>query len=206
MHATGLFIASRHLVLGAIFVGALAQDACATDLVQAKKPLSVDGSSPFNAFVVSAEAPGDFVLRTEGGTQGAVRLFGVDVPVFKPACLSPDGNKGQCRSNASETLARIVRRTDNRVTCIFVDAEAPLPTAQCLLGDEDLAAVLIQNGYAYADQKLLFDQRQRNAAWASLHTQYVAAEENAKANRRGLWATTTPPQPFYNQRKPVSQP
>lgn len=196
-----LHIVSRFLLVGVLAMAPLVA-ARATNSAPQARPLLIDGSEPFHAFVVEASAPGKFTLRTDGGSQGVVRLFGIDIPVLSPSCLSPDGSSLGCRSAAPETIIRITRRDDGQVTCVAVDPNAALPTVQCLLGNDDLAMVLIQGGHAYAAEKSLIEQSRANAAWGPLRQQYLAAEENARVNRRGIWSATTPALPTYSQRRP----
>lgn len=203
MPALGLSLASRFVVAGALYLVAIAS-AYAAGSTPTKRALAIDGAAPFHAFVVEAAAPGEFTLRTDGGSQGVVRLFGVDIPVLSPSCLSPDGNRNQCHSAAPDTIARITKRADGQVTCVAVDPNAIPPTVHCLLGDDDLGLVLIQGGHAYAAQKALLEQSRANAAWGPLMQQYMAAEENARVNRRGIWSATTPALPSYNQRRPTA--
>ena len=100
-----------------------------------------------------------------------IRLFGIDAPEGRQLC-ERDGRPYRCGQEAALALAdKIGRRT---VQCEQKDVDRyGRIVAVCRLGGEDLNGWLVRNGYAVAYRRYSLD--------------YVAAEDKARSERRGLW-------------------
>jgi endonuclease YncB( thermonuclease family) len=106
-----------------------------------------------------------------------IRLFGVDVPEDRQLCTR-DGTDWRCGQAAAHALAQYIgRRT---VTCRPRDRDRYHRTvAVCSVGDQDIGAWLVREGWGLAYRRYSRD--------------YVADEEAARAAKRGIWSTTFVP-------------
>lgn len=176
------------LAVAAIACGARAQDA--------DKPTD---QAPPNKIIRDVTPPGVLrVFRTEGGNarqrrgtsiaidhalvkadgviEGggfSLRLYGVVFPDSKRLCIDNKGARWPCGKRGYISLYNKVR--DDRVDCAPRDSDRPndkLMTADCFVGDLDLADWLLREGLVTraADDKAL-----------------VAAENAAKQAKAGLW-------------------
>lgn len=104
-----------------------------------------------------------------------IRLHGIDAPESAQTCERADGEAYRCGQAAALALAdRIGART---VTCEPRDTDRYGRTvAVCRAGGEDLNGWLVGEGHAIAYRRYSRD--------------YVAAEEAARAAKRGIWAGT----------------
>lgn len=102
-----------------------------------------------------------------------IRLASIDAPESKQPCADAEGRPYRCGLYAAQALRKKIGSAEIR--CI---AEARgrygRPLAECYLGEENLNHWLVVHGFAVAYS--IYSQR------------YVAAEENAKAQKRGIWA------------------
>ena len=101
-----------------------------------------------------------------------VRLFGIDAPDAQQACIAADGQEWSCGLHAARAMHKLARqpglRCDKRG-----DARGEV-LASCRIGDVDVARDLVRQGLAIA---LPFASRD-----------YVADEQAARAEHRGLWS------------------
>jgi endonuclease YncB( thermonuclease family) len=102
-----------------------------------------------------------------------IRLHGVDTPESSQLCLDAKGQRFRCGALVANKLAAwLGRRT---VTCSRRDTDRyRRMVAACTVGDESVNAWLVNQGYA--------------AAYKRYSKDHIAAEEAARAERRGLWA------------------
>jgi endonuclease YncB( thermonuclease family) len=106
--------------------------------------------------------------------QTEVRLFGIDAPEFGQTCVR-DNKSWACGAEAADQLSRLV--TGKHVRCGPVGKDTHQRTlARCFIGNTDVNREMVNNGFAVAYRHYSLD--------------YVGAEENAKAAKRGLWAGT----------------
>ena len=102
------------------------------------------------------------------------RLFGIDAPEFDQTCTR-GGVQWACGQEAADRLANLV--TGKEVRCVPTGEDAYGRTvARCTVGTIDVNRVMVATGFAVAFRKY--------------STEYVSAEETARANRRGMWAGT----------------
>jgi endonuclease YncB( thermonuclease family) len=102
-----------------------------------------------------------------------VRLFGIDAPEAKQTC-SRDGQPWTCGLASADQLARLVN--GQQVNCIAVGLDRyHRIVARCSVGSRELNRYMVATGYAVAFRRY--------------STEYVSAEESAKAARRGIWSS-----------------
>ncbi len=106
--------------------------------------------------------------------ESSVRLFGIDAPEFGQSCTR-NGQEWACGAEAAEQLARLV--TGKQVRCVSMGTDQyDRVLGRCTVGTLDVNRAMVAGGHAVAFRRY--------------STDYVSAEESAKANRRGLWAGT----------------
>ena len=107
-----------------------------------------------------------------GGRQ--VRLFGVDAPEYQQTC-ERNGQLWDCGAEAAEHLSKLVMGAP--ITCVPVNMdEYERAVSRCTKRGSDLNKAMVQSGYAIAYRRY--------------STDYVAGEEWAKDQKRGLWSGT----------------
>jgi endonuclease YncB( thermonuclease family) len=115
---------------------------------------------------------GDGDSLTVGQTK--IRLFGIDAPEYNQTCTRGGAQWG-CGAEAADRLSRLV--TGQQVFCMALgqdDYERTL--ARCTVGSVDVNRTMVETGFAVAFRKY--------------STDYVAAEDRAKAAKLGLWSGT----------------
>ena len=104
-----------------------------------------------------------------------VRLAGLLAPARGETCLAPgdqSASHASCADVAAENLSRLL--ADQPVQCSLVGADQMgRATALCTAGKLELNRAVVESGWARADSG-----------------QFAAAENDARASHRGLWATT----------------
>lgn len=131
------------------------------------------------AMPVSAASPlwgigraGDGDSLTVG--EARVRLFGIDAPEFNQSCTR-GGREWSCGAAAAEELAKLVN--GKQVRCVSTGTDQhKRALGRCTVGTLDVNRAMVAGGHAIAFRRY--------------STDYVSAEDSAKANRRGLWAGT----------------
>lgn len=103
-----------------------------------------------------------------------VRLFGIDAPEWGQTC-ERSGQSWPCGQEAAEALSKMIVGKDVRCVPTGTDQFDRL-LARCTVGGLDVNRALVASGYAVAFRRY--------------SSEYVSAEETAKANRRGIWAGT----------------
>lgn len=101
-----------------------------------------------------------------------IRLYGIDAPESAQQCRRADGTTWACGREASFALADLIgRRT---VRCEQRDTDRyGRAVAVCTVGDTDLGAWLVRQGYALAYRRYSLD--------------YVDEEDSARKSRAGIW-------------------
>jgi endonuclease YncB( thermonuclease family) len=102
-----------------------------------------------------------------------IRLFGIDAPELHQDCRTADGNVYDCGAAARRALAELVG--GHAITCMPVGTSHDRAVARCQANGRDLGEALVRAGHALELQRF---SRGR----------YYAAEREARAARRGLWA------------------
>jgi endonuclease YncB( thermonuclease family) len=107
-----------------------------------------------------------------------IRLHGIDAPESSQTCLDAGGRTWRCGQRAALALQDLIgRRT---VTCDERDVDRyGRIVGRCLVGEVDINKWLVAQGLALA-------YRRYSRA-------YVAAEDEARAAGRGMWAGTFEP-------------
>ena len=103
-----------------------------------------------------------------------VRLFGIDAPEFDQSCKR-GGQNWACGAEAADKLAALVTGKDVRCVSVGTDQHERM-LARCTVGNTDVNRVMVATGFA--------------VAYRHYSSDYVSAEDTAKANRRGIWAGT----------------
>ena len=103
-----------------------------------------------------------------------VRLFGIDAPEFGQSCTR-NGQSWSCGSAAANQLMRLVTGKDVRCSLMGLDQHGRT-LGRCTVGTTDINRTMVATGYA--------------VAYRHYSTDYVSAEQSAKAYKRGLWAGT----------------
>ena len=106
------------------------------------------------------------------------RLHGIDAPEGGQTCLDAAGRNWRCGQRAALALQDLIgRRT---VTCDERDVDRyGRIVGRCLVGEVDINEWLVAQGLALAYRHYSMD--------------YVAAEEEARAAGRGMWAGSFEP-------------
>jgi len=100
-----------------------------------------------------------------------IRLHGIDAPELKQTCKAADGGSWRCGEASRAALAAM---TDRPLHCELRDVDRyGRLVRRCFAGTEDIAKNLVSRGLAMAYRRY--------------STDYVAAEEAAKAGGHGMW-------------------
>ena len=112
-----------------------------------------------------------------------IRLHGIDAPERDQICTR-DGRAWACGEEAAEQLGRLVRGGSVRCHAVGTD-QHDRTLARCSQGSVDINRLMVESGYALAYRKY--------------SSEYVAAEGQAKAAKRGIWASTFELPSIYRQ-------
>jgi endonuclease YncB( thermonuclease family) len=100
-----------------------------------------------------------------------IRLHGIDAPELKQTCRAADGKPWPCGQASQLALAAMVTAP---LQCELRDVDRyGRLVMRCLAGGNDIAERLVSQGLAMAYRRYSSD--------------YVAAEEDAAADARGIW-------------------
>ncbi len=143
----------------------------------------------------ASAAPFSGIARAKDGDslmvgQREVRLFGIDAPEFDQSCKR-SGQNWACGVEAADKLAALVAGKD--VRCVAIDTDQHGRTlARCTVGNTDVNRAMVAAGFA--------------VAYRHYSSDYVSAEESAKASRRGIWAGTFEmPSQYRREELPVTR-
>lgn len=119
-----------------------------------------------------------------------IRLAGIDAPEVTQSC-NREGESWQCGQVAKEQLAALVR--GRRVECHGVTVDTYSRTvATCTAGYDDINRTMVEQGWAVAFRKY--------------SDAYVGAEDQARANRLGIWGSEfVPPSDYRRSQRPPEQ-
>ena len=158
-------------VLAMVFVGALAVAAAEVFDVRLTVDRWLNTPSPPTAAIEGRASVTDGDTLTVGATR--IRLHGIDAPEREQTCRDVASRDYRCGHAAAMALSdRIGQQT---VSCEERDVDRyGRIVAVCFAGSLELNRWLVQQGLAVAYRRYSRD--------------YVAAEAEAKAARRGLWA------------------
>jgi endonuclease YncB( thermonuclease family) len=101
-----------------------------------------------------------------------IRLFGIDTPEKQQACYDAGGVPYRCGQKAAFVLSDFLGQSP--VTCEekAVDRYGRI-VGKCFARNQDINLYMVRSGWAMAYRRYASD--------------YIAAEQEAKNNRRGLW-------------------
>lgn len=103
-----------------------------------------------------------------------VRLFGIDAPEFDQLCTR-SGARYACGAESADRLSKLV--TGRSISCVPAGLDQHRRVlARCSASGADVNLTMVQTGYAVAYRQYSSD--------------YVRAEEVAKAAKRGIWVGT----------------
>ena len=103
-----------------------------------------------------------------------LRLHGIDAPEFDQDCHDANGKSYSCGRAAMRALIAAIAGRSVTCTPVAVD-QYDRDVATCMAGDLDLGDAMVRGGHA-----LDYARHSRG--------RYAAAEREARAARRGLWA------------------
>jgi endonuclease YncB( thermonuclease family) len=110
----------------------------------------------------------DGVTRVGGVT---VRLTGIEAPESEQRC-GGGANRWRCGAVAATVLSRLVN--GRRASCSLAGSdEAGRTLGQCSVGQKDVGAELVRQGYVFADGSFL--------------ARYASQEREARTAKAGLW-------------------
>ncbi|MBG0797157.1 thermonuclease family protein [Methylocystis sp. L43] len=113
-----------------------------------------------------------------------IRLHGIDAPEKGQPCFDASGKSYRCDQIAAMALDEFIGASP--VACRERDTDRYGRTvATCAVRGVDIEAWLVRNGHAFA--------------YRHYSSNYIGAEQEAKNNRRGIWAGHT--QPPWDWRK-----
>jgi endonuclease YncB( thermonuclease family) len=101
-----------------------------------------------------------------------VRLQGIDAPETDQVCLDHSGERWACGIEARNQLATHIAGREIKCTSSEIDVYGR-ELALCSLAGEDLNGWMVRQGWALA--------------YVKYSSAYVAAEEEARTQQRGLW-------------------
>lgn len=134
--------------------------------------LAVLLATPSQQPIIGTAVAGDGDGLTIGQTK--IRLFGIDAPEFDQTCVR-GGAQWQCGAEAADRLSKLV--TGRQVFCLALgEDDFGRTLARCTVGAVDVNRTMVESGYAVAFRKY--------------STDYIAAEDRAKAAKLGLWSGT----------------
>lgn len=102
-----------------------------------------------------------------------IRLHGVDAPEIQQVCRDANGAEWSCGKIAKDALESLIAEAPSlRCDLLDMDRYGRL-VMRCFAGDIDIAKAMVANGMALA--------------YRAYSSEYVAFENAAQANQRGLW-------------------
>ncbi len=108
-------------------------------------------------------------LRLEGTE---IRLYGIDAPESRQICTDRGGNPYPCGRQSARALRRLVGSDPLTCTVETLDRYGR-SVSVCMAGKANINLEMVRSGWAVAYRGIAQD--------------FIAAEEAARAARRGLW-------------------
>ncbi|MBL8790006.1 MAG: thermonuclease family protein [Rhizobiales bacterium] len=102
-----------------------------------------------------------------------IRLHGIDAPEYRQTCSGSNGSAIPCGKMARDALSRMIGTA--ALTCRLVERDRyRREVSRCMAGPLDLNREMVRQGWAMAYRRHAHD--------------YVSAEAEARAAKRGIWA------------------
>ena len=133
------------------------------------------GLADTRPFAISGEVEVTRVVDGDSLRSGPlkIRLHGIDAPERKQTCKTDGGDDWPCGSAATSAMGEIIGAA-SRLACNLVDVDRyGRLIMRCHAGDTDISEALVSRGLALAYRRYSSD--------------YVAAEEQAARQKRGMW-------------------
>lgn len=111
-----------------------------------------------------------------------IRLAGIEAPDLDQLCSRPGNRRWRCGVDARAALARSVRGTEVSCTLSGTDASGR-KLGTCVARGEDIAEVLVRHGHVFAE--------------TGMFSKYASHEEEARAEKAGLWRGEAERPPEY---------
>lgn len=135
---------------------------------------------------------GDTLAVLTPGGEAVVRLHGIDAPETAQACRTVSGARRDCGADATRALLRAIDGRAVRCAPLDMDRHERI-VARCSVGGRDLGELLVSEGAAFA--------------YARYSEDYLPAEAEARAARRGIWSgSAEPPEAWRLARRPEPPP
>jgi endonuclease YncB( thermonuclease family) len=117
-----------------------------------------------------------------------IRLNGIDAPEYRQTCRDEKKRDWNCGREAADALRRLVRGREVDCTGLDADRYGRL-VSRCNAGGIELNAEMVRLGWA--------------VAYTRHGTFYVAQENEARRERRGIWrGTFDPPEDWRESHRP----
>ncbi len=101
-----------------------------------------------------------------------IRLHGIDAPEFRQTCRDDAGRQQPCGKMARDALSRLIR--SGTVSCRVIERDRyRRQVSVCKVGGTEINRAMVTEGWAFAYRRHALE--------------YVSAEREAKAARRGMW-------------------
>jgi endonuclease YncB( thermonuclease family) len=176
-------VAGAAAVLGVIYFGGpilRSADGIAVAELSPDGPPAVSVSTELSGRAIAIT--GD-LMRVDGVL---VRIANVEAPESRQPCTRANGRRWNCATAAKSGLARLIR--GRRVTCTPSGQDTGgYVTAQCSIGEADLATELVRNGYVFAV--------------SSFFGSLSGEEDTARTAKKGIWqGEIQRPQEWRDQR------
>jgi endonuclease YncB( thermonuclease family) len=142
----------------------------------------------------------EVATRTDGGYhaidgdsfsigQSEIRLYGIDAPEYRQPCTDASGADVRCGRMARDALSKLI--AGQNVKCRSIERDRyGRQVSICRTGTIEINREMVRLGWAIAYRKHALD--------------YVSAEREAKAAKRGIWAMRfETPQDYRNRNRAV---
>lgn len=104
-----------------------------------------------------------------------IRLFAIDAVESRQSCTTFTGQRWPCGRKSALALADMIGT--RHVTCVPLDRDRyGRIVARCFVGDQDIAAWSVANGWALA--------------WARYSAEYLPLQDKARSLSLGIWSGT----------------
>lgn len=147
------------------------------------------GNAPPRVGTYDAIDGDSFMLgRTE------IRLHGIDAPEYRQTCLAGDGPAVPCGKMARDQLTRLIGKA--KPSCRMVERDRyGRQVSECSVGNLSLNREMVRLGWAMAYRKHLGGAQLQD---------FLAAERDARAAKRGAWQWSfDTPESYRNRNRPV---
>jgi endonuclease YncB( thermonuclease family) len=136
---------------------------------------------------------GDNYIAIDGDSFKAatveIRLHGIDAPEYRQTCKDAGGKQQSCGKMARDALSKLIR--GRSIDCRIIDRDRyGRQVSVCKDGTLEINREMVRLGWAVAYRRHALN--------------YVAAEREAKAAKRGIWAWTFEmPEEYRNRSRAV---